>query len=64
MCNEKIDSGNKHSHNGKLQNLLVKTAIKLFIQIKTVLFKQKFTVIIFNIHNLKQEWSKTLVLIQ
>lgn len=56
MCNEKIDSGNKHSHNEKLQNLLVKTAIKLFIQIKTVLFQQKFTVIIFNIHNLKQEW--------
>lgn len=63
MCNEKIDSGNKHSDNEKLQNLLAKTGIKLVIQIKTVLFKQKFTVIIFNIHNLKQEWSKTLVLI-
>lgn len=63
MCSTKIDSENKHTHNEKLKNLLAMTAIKLFIKIKTVLFKQKFTVIIFNIHNLKQERSKTLVLI-
>lgn len=29
MCNTKIDSENKHTHNEKLQNLLAKTAIKL-----------------------------------
>lgn len=63
MYNTNIDSENKHKHKEKLQNLLAKTAIKLFIKIKTVLFKQKFTVITFNIHNLKQERSKTLVLI-
>lgn len=63
MCNTKIDSENKHTHNEKLQNLLAKTAIKLFVKIKTILFKHKFTVIIFYIHNLKQERSKTLVLI-
>lgn len=62
MCNTKIDSENKHTHNEKLQNLLAKTAITLY-KIKTVLFKQKFTVITFKIYNLKQERSKTLVLI-